>query len=210
MYRVLLADNEQIFVNGMEEIFQALQNFQIAAIVQDVDKLTETCQRIKPDLVITRTFYFYKNTAFQAVEKLKRFCPETKVLVMLDTDKFAHLEMAIDAGADACIQRSASTLEYVSALQRVMASEPVAAAVKGGNAWGPDKVSLTGEEMKIVLMLCQNLSQEQIRSSLQMDEEKLEACIAKMLAKTRHRNVLGLIFEAIHKGYGYSWRAEVG
>ena len=210
MYKVLIADNEQLFVTGMEAVFESLANFQIVGLVQNVDKLTEACQRIKPDLVITRTFYFYKNTAFEAIEKLKRVCPEVKVLVMLDTEKFAHLERAVDAGADACILRSASTLEYVSALQRVMASEPVAAAVKGGNAWGPDKVSLTGEEMKIVLMLCQNLSQEQIRSSLQMDEEKLEACIAKMLAKTRHRNVLGLIFEAIHKGYGYSWRAEVG
>lgn len=210
MYKVLIADNEQIFVNGMEEIFDNLPDFQITGIVQDVDKLTEVCQRIKPDLVMTRTFYFYKNTAFEAIAKLKQLCQEIKVLVMLDTDKFAHLEMAVDPGADACVQRSASTVEYVDAMQRIMASEPVAIEVAGGNAWGPDKVSLTGEELKIVLMLCQNLSQEQIRSSLQMDKEKLEEHIAKMLAKTRHKNILGLIFEAIHKGYGYSWRAEVG
>lgn len=210
MYKVLLADNEQIFVNGLEEVFESLPNFQIAGIVQDVDKLTEVCQRIKPDLVITRTFYFYKNTAFKAVENLKKHCPDIKVMVLLDTDKFAHLEMAVDAGADACIQRSASTLEYINALQRVMASQPVVAAVSGGNAWGPQKVALSKVELEIVLNLCQNISTEQMLTNLHMLKNDYDKHLSEMLSKTRHRNIMGLIFEAIHKGYGYRWRAEVG
>lgn len=210
MFKVLIADNEQIYVNGMEEVFESLPSFQICGIVQDVDSLTEVCQRIKPDLVITRTFYFYKNTTFTAVAKLKKQCPYVKVLMMLDTNKLADLEKAVDVGTDACILRSASTLEFISAMQRVMLNQPVTVEVAGGNAWGPEKVPFNKVELGVVLQLCQNLSYEQMAANLGTKADKLEQLIAAMLAKTKHRNSLGLIFEAIHKGYGYSWRAEVG
>lgn len=208
MYKVLIADNEQVFVSGMEEVFLNLADFTITAISQNVDDLVESCQRLKPDLVLTRTFYFYKNTAFQEVAKLKRLCPDVKVLMMLDTQKLAHLEQAVDSGADACILRSASTLEYISAFKCVMSNQPVIIEVGGGNAWGPKRVSLNKLELEIVLQLCKNLSNEQIQANLQLDKKKLDECVAEMLAKTKHKNVLGLIFEAVHKGYEVSWRAE--
>ena len=208
MYKILLADDEQVFVNGLEEVFNYLPNYEVASVIQNVDNLAMVCKKLKPDLVITRTFFFLQRTGFEAVENLKKACPDIKVIMMLDTGKYAQVEHAYDSGADACINRSASPLDFVYVIEKTMADQPVVMSVDGGNSWGPHKVQLNRIELDIILCLCKNLSDEEMAKELEMTEDALEAHIANVLAKTRHKNRMGLIFEAVHKGYEVSWRAE--
>jgi len=94
MYKILLVDNEEIFVTTLQTIFNSLPDYEVIGVLPNVDNLEAECVKCKPDIVVTRTFFFLKKTAFQAVENLKKEHREIKVIMMLDMAKQAHIEEA--------------------------------------------------------------------------------------------------------------------
>lgn len=208
MYKVLIADNEQIFVNGLKAVINNLGDYEIVSVVPNVDDLDSVCEKINPDLVIMRTFFFLKNTGFVAAQELKEKHPNIKIIMMLDMGKFAQIEAAQKAGVDSCILRSASPVEFIFVLEKTMTTGASPLNIPNDNLWGPYKVALTKREHEIVLCLCQNMSYEKIAEEMCVSRRTVVFHVGNILSKTSHKNTTGLLMEAAHKGYEINWHTE--
>lgn len=205
MYRILLADNEEIFVTTLQTIFNSLPEHRVVGVLNNVDHLEEDVEKFKPDIIVMRTFFFLKNTGFTAAAKVKESYPAIKIIMMLDMAKYAHIEAAKKAGVDCCVVRSAKPNEFVSVLWRTMKGEHVFPNFSHQNMWGPFKVNLTERELEIISYLCQNMSYDAIGQTLGVSKRTVTFHVSNILSKTGHKNVTGLILESAHKGYLINW-----
>lgn len=208
MYRILLVDNEEIFVTTLQTIFNSLPDHKVVGVLSNVDKLVEDTEKYKPDIIVMRTFFFLKNTGFIAAAKVKESYPSVKIIMMLDMAKYAHIEDAKKAGVDCCVLRSAKPSEFVSVLWSTMKGEHVFPNFSHQNMWGPFKVNLTDRELDIISCLCKNLSYEQIGNMLGVSKRTVTFHVSNILSKTGHKNVTGLILESAHKGYAINWLTD--
>lgn len=208
MYKILLADNEEIFVTTLKAIFNSLPDHEVVAVLKNVDNIEEECDKHKPDIVLMRTFFFFKNTGFNAAKKLKEKFPQLHIVVMLDIGKYAHVQEAKSSGVDSCVLRSAKPCDFVSVIWNTMKGEHIFPDFSNENMWGPYKVSLTDRELEIIMNLCQNIPYEEIGQRLNVSKRTVTFHVSNILSKTGHRNVTGLILEAAHKGYSFNWFTE--
>ena len=205
MYRILIVDNEEIFTTTLENIYASLPDYAVVGKLLYPDNLVAECERLAPDIIIMRTFFFNKYTGFDAVEAVKKSNPQIKVIMMLDMPKYAHVEAAKKVGVDCCVLRSSKSSEFVSALWKTMRGEHIFPNFSHQNMWGPFKVSLTEREQEIIRYLCQNMNYEEIGSLLGVSKRTVTFHASNILSKTGHKNVTGLILEAAHKGYILNW-----
>ncbi len=208
MLKVLLADNEPIFTTALLTVLNSLPNYEVAAVIPNVDKLDAECEVYKPDIVIMRSFFFYKTTGFVAAKKLKASQPEIKIIMMLDLAKQAQVEEALHCQVDACVLRSSKASEFVDVIWKVSKGETVYPKFAHQNMWGPYKVKLTTRELDIVQQLCQNNTYEDIATILGVSKRTVTFHVGNIVSKTGHKNVTGLILEAAHKGYPINWFTE--
>lgn len=209
MYKILLIDNEEIFTTTLKVIFNSLASCEIVAVVPNVDNIEADLKKYAPDIVLTRTFFEYKNTGFAAAQKIKAFSKFIKVIMMLDVTKLAHIVEAEKCGVDSCVLRSDNPSDFVEVFWKTIKGEHIVPDLSQQNTWGPYKVSLTAREMEVVSYLCKNMSYEEIGKILAVSKRTVTFHVGNIVSKTGHKNVMGLILEAAHKGYMLNWLTDV-
>lgn len=60
---------------------------------------------------------------------------------------------------------------------------------------------LTKRELEILQLICQELSYEEIAEKLQVSKRTVSFHVSNMLAKTGHRNIVGLAVDAVKNNY---------
>jgi len=209
MYRILLIDDEEIFATTLQTVFSSLPGHEVVATTTNVDKIKEDVERHKPDIIVMRTFFSFKNTGFDAAAMIKKEFPEIRILMMLDMAKHAHVEAAKKARVDCCVLRTAKPCDFVSVLWSMMKGEHIYPKFSHSNMWGPFKVNLTDREQDIIVNLCHNKSYDEIGELLGVSKRTVTFHVSNILSKTGHKNVTGLILEAAHKGYILNWFTDI-
>lgn len=60
---------------------------------------------------------------------------------------------------------------------------------------------LTKRELEILQLICQELSYEEIARKLEVSKRTVSFHVSNMLAKTGHRNIVGLAVDAVKNNY---------
>ena len=203
--RIIIADNTQIFVNNLQNILNCLPDYDVVGTYSYADNLGAECKRLNADLVLIRSFIFYQNNAFIASRDVKEQSPQTKVIIMLEADKSALVDEAKFSFADSCISYTASAKEFISTIQKTLAGEHVFPTFTD-NKWGPWRATLTDREAETIRLICSNMSYEEMAEELNVSKRTISFHVSNILNKTGHKNLSGLILEATHKGYLFTWR----
>lgn len=203
--KILLADSMPMFTATMRFLLTSQPDFQLVATLKYLDNIEAECRNYDPDLVIMRSFISFQNNAFTASQKIKERFPHIKVIIIIEADKAALVEECMAKQADSCISASAEPRDFISCIQKTMAGENVF-PVYEDNKWGPWKARLTDREMDTIRLICKNLTYEEMAVELKVSKRTVSFHVSNILNKTGHKNITGLILEAVHKGYLFSWK----
>jgi DNA-binding NarL/FixJ family response regulator len=109
--RVLLVDDDELFLQGAIELLTADGRIEIAGVARDGAEALEVAERLAPDLVLMDIGL----PALDGVEATRAIhvrTPELPVVMLTGIDERAKAEAALDAGAIGYVQKETLGSEH--------------------------------------------------------------------------------------------------
>ncbi|MDG5786097.1 response regulator transcription factor [Evansella sp. AB-P1] len=120
--KIMLVDDHPVFRSGLKNILINEENVDVACEVDDGENAIKYAKEIKPDLIIMDINMPFKD-GIEATREIKRFLPETKILILTMYSDEAYLKEGLDAGASGYVLKRAVDTELVTAIQTVVRGE---------------------------------------------------------------------------------------
>ena len=207
MVNILLVENQPIFAGGLALILQSIPQQKIVDVVYNADNMENLCIKHRPDVVFIRDFIMYRNNGFSVTEQIKKSFPEIKVIMILMAPKNALINEAQKHGVDSCVLATDPPSAFHECLWATMRGEHIYPVVND-NVWGADRVVLSEKELDIIRLTCQNLSYDEVAERLGLTRRTISYHISNIMHKTGHKNIAGIVLEAVHKGFLTNWYGD--
>lgn len=120
MYKVLIADDEEIIRRGLTHFVQSDPDFQVVALAEDGRMALEQAKVYKPDLLLVDINMPYLN-GLGMTEQLLAVQPDAAVIIISGYDDFAYVQKALRLGVFDYILKPVNEGDFFELLQRVKA-----------------------------------------------------------------------------------------
>ena len=200
MLNILLVDSEIIFANALANILQSIPAQKVLDIVPCLCNLENLCIIHRPQVVIIRNFVSGQHNSFRMVAQMKKSFPEIKVIMILKEAKEAYVDEAKLCSVDSCVLATDAPASYHECLWATMKGEHVFPEVVK-DTWGDAGAVFSDKERQIVRLLCQDFTVDEISEQLGITKRSVSYHIKNVLDKTGHKGILGVVLEAVKKGY---------
>lgn len=207
-----LVDDHLLFLEGLSSMLESLQDFEItvqAVNGLDLQHKLEN-QRDLPDLMIVDTDMPVMD-GWETTVWLQQYYPSIKLIVISLDEKDGAIIKMLKAGCRAYLFKTVYQETAKKALHQVYAN----------GYFNPDKIqsiswplfgkankeksiTLTNEEQHFLQLACSELSYEQIVDEMNVSERKANGYIDSLFKKFGVRSRLGLVLEALRKGFALS------
>ena len=205
--RLVLAEDQYLLREALRGLLETRDDFEIAAVCEDLDSLLEAVEAERPDVVVTDIRMPPENTdeGIQAAIRLRETSPEVGVVVLSQyatpTFVLALLEGGCERRAYLLKERVKDLDQLVGAIHAVAAGgsvmDPkVVETLVAENARGEDSPlsELTPRERDVLREMAEGKNNAAIAETLVLTERSVEKVIHSIFLK------LGLTWEtAVHK-----------
>jgi DNA-binding NarL/FixJ family response regulator len=118
--RVLLADDHALVRQGIRLLVDTQADMEVIGEAADGDEAFRLGQELRPDVVLM-DLSMPRMTGAVATERLKRACPDVRILALTRHSDIPYLRQLVQAGADGYLLKQAAAEELIFAIRRVMA-----------------------------------------------------------------------------------------
>ena len=116
--KVLIADDHQLFREGLANLLFSVENIEVIAQAKDGNEVIEKVKHFKPDVVLLDIAMPVLN-GIEATKKIKALFPEIKTItVSMHSDK-QYVKGALEAGADGYLLKNCTYRQLTDAIQSV-------------------------------------------------------------------------------------------
>lgn len=202
--RVALADDHQLFRNGLRILLGGFSEFEISAEASNGIELLKELENSPSDIVLM-DISMPEMDGIEATARLTRQMPATRVIALSMYGEEEYYYRMVDAGAKGFILKDSDISEVHDA---------IIAVHKGGNFFSQELLyhvikriknreqevkssSLSKREKEILLKICEGLSNHEIADALFISKRTVDKHRANLLAKTGSKNTASLILYAI-------------
>ena len=98
MYKVLIADDEDIIRNGLAGLVSAYPGLEVAALAEDGEIALEMARETRPDLMLVDINMPFLN-GFEFIERSRAVLPDTQIVIITGYDNFEFVQRALQLGA---------------------------------------------------------------------------------------------------------------
>jgi DNA-binding NarL/FixJ family response regulator len=118
--RILIADDSVSIRHGVTEIVLSRTNCQVCGEAVDGLDVLQKARELLPDVILLDISMPDQN-GLQAARLLRQELPKVKIIIMSQHDPIRLLPGAIEAGADACVDKSRLGSNLLATIERVLA-----------------------------------------------------------------------------------------
>ena len=118
--RILIADDHELVAEAFKNFLSP--DFAVIATVHDGRSLMKTAAALRPDVILTDIGMPLLN-GLDAAERIKRVCPQVKLIYVSVNQDPALIAEAFRRGASAYLLKTAAARELVSAIHQVLAGK---------------------------------------------------------------------------------------
>jgi DNA-binding NarL/FixJ family response regulator len=196
---VLLADDHGLVRQGLRLILDAQPDLKVVREAGDGEEAFNLALSDDVDLAVLDVA-MPRLTGLQVAERLKRYRPEVRVLLLSMYDNEQYFFEALNAGASGYVLKNSATQDLVAACRAAMRGEPfiypraLAALVR-------DRTDpLTPRESEVVKLIAEGFSAKEIAEQLVISEKTVERHRSNILEKLELRDRVALTRYAIRRG----------
>ncbi|MDQ6779928.1 MAG: response regulator transcription factor [Candidatus Eremiobacteraeota bacterium] len=184
--RIALVDDHPVVREGVAAILEDEADFAVAGAFGSAEELLQAVPALRADVVLM-DLELPQMDGVEAIGRLLRMQPASKVLVFTAYDTGEKILAALRAGAKGYMLKGAPAQEIAQAIRAVHAGgshlEPRIAAQIMAAASAPRSSQLSEREREVLSYIGKGLSNKQIGRRLSITERTVKFHVASILAK---------------------------
>jgi len=201
MRKIILADDHQLFIEGVRTVLEEMSDIQIEGTVNNGKELMEKVHGTRPDLVLL-DLNMPELDGLKCLEQIKREMPGVKVLVLTNYSQPELVDEVKKLRADGFMVKNSTASELKEAVTHVLSGKPFFShldktQVLDENSYFFDdflkKFKLTRREVDIIRLVCREYSSKQIAAELNISEFTVTTHRKNIVRKLNIKNVAGLV-----------------
>jgi DNA-binding NarL/FixJ family response regulator len=209
-YRIVLADDHNLFREAVKKSIEKLPGVQVAGEASDGLELLEVLKNAQPDLIILDISMPHLR-GIEATRELKRHQPQIKVLILTMHKSREHLLGALKSGADGYLLKENAYADLVTAIDTIrqgktyispLLLEEMADVVREfSQGKGEEDEPLTHREIEVIKLIAEGNSAQEIAELLYISVPTVRTHRANIKKKLNIKKNADLIKYAIRRGY---------
>ncbi len=201
----MIADDHQMFSDGLISIFQHDRDVQISGIAKNGKELIDLLEQKLPDVILMDLSMPTMNGEEASIEILRRF-PSVKIIVLTMHHTADIVLPLVDIGVHGFMLKNSGKSELKIAIAKVKAGEgyfssDIIRIINQKKAEKSSEVVLTRREKEILNLIYEGLPSAEMAEKLFISPYTVETHRRNLLSKTNTRNATQLINLAIEKGW---------
>jgi DNA-binding NarL/FixJ family response regulator len=202
--RIILADDHQLFRNGLKMLLETLPEFEIVGEASNGSEFLEILGHCPADMALM-DINMPEMDGVEATRKGLKICPSLAVIALSMYGEEDYYYKMVDAGARGFLLKDSDISEV---------KEAVLAVKKGGSYFSQEllhnviqkikhretetkSANLSKREKEILIKICEGLSNQEIAEALFISKRTVDKHRANLLGKTNSKNTASLILFAI-------------
>ena len=213
MIQVLIADDHNVFVEGIESLISGSIDIEVVARSFNVESVIERLRQITVDVVLLDISFPQIEAGLNLCEYITHTYPTTKVVALTMHDDASLIKRVVKKGARGYLLKNTTKVELLQAIRTVhhgkqyfndtithilLNDEPKSRkSIVGGTM----KPNLTPRESQVLAMLSQGLTTHQMATQLFVSDKAVEFHRSSLLMKFSVPNTALLIKTAMEMQY---------
>ncbi len=210
-FRVLIADDHEMMREGLKLLVNRQTDMETIGEADNGRAAVALAQELKPDVVVMDISMPELN-GLKATGRLKKLCPEIKVLTLTRHADDAYLRQLLKAGASGYLLKKSASGELVHAIRTVAAGgtylDPAVAGRVVSDALGrraprgvpPDK-DLSGREEEVLRLTAWGYANKEIAARLDISVRTIEVYKTRAMEKLGMKNRIDIVRYALLQGW---------
>jgi DNA-binding NarL/FixJ family response regulator len=205
--RVLLADDHRILAEGLKSLL--VPEFDLIGVVADGRAMVEAAKALQPDVIVADITMPHLN-GIEALEEVKKFDPNVRVIFLTMHRDVAYARRALEAGAVGFVLKHSAPEELVLAVRAAaqgrtfitptLAGEVLQALKQNPSETADPVASLTLRQREVLRLLVDGLTTKEIGSKLHISARTVEDHKYRMVESLGVKGNVELIRFAIKHG----------
>ena len=207
--RILLADDHQIFLDGLRAILKAEQEIRVVAEARSGTEVIEMLDKHLIDIVVLDIEMPPGINGIETAAMIRQRFPHVRVLMLTMHDKEELIEKLLKIPVDGYILKNKGAEQLVEAIHRLdsgrtfFSSEIMETLVKARKKPAlRDEIKLTPREEEVLRLIANEFTTPEIADKLCIAQSTVETHRRNLIGKLQVKNTLGLVRWAVEKGYG--------
>ncbi|MBL3658332.1 response regulator [Fulvivirga sediminis] len=206
-YKVLVADDHDLFREGIKTLLKKMNNVILAGEVKRGKHVVELYKEVKPDAVIMDISMPDIN-GIEATKEILRIDPQAKIIILSMHDDEEYIGRCLDAGVKGYVIKSESGMELRHTIELVLqgnsyfshfAQDIVLSRLKQYRSHKHTPIEqphITKRELQILTLISQGLTSNAIAEKLFISIRTVETHRTNIMRKLGVKNVVELINKA--------------
>lgn len=210
MIRIIIADDHQMFIDGLKALLKTQKQFAITGEALNGKQLLQVLNTQDADIILMDVNMPEMDGA-EATRQIKQQYPHTKVIMLTMFNTRDYIEKLLKAGADGYILKNTGKEELILAIESVYRGESFFSREvtdkimeglqkKKSAETDPMLTELTEREKDVLKLIVQELTTNEISEKLHISTHTVETHRKNLISKLQVKNIAGLVKYAIQYG----------
>lgn len=208
--RILLVDDHQVVLAGLRTVLESQEGWKICGEAVTGREAIEKARRLKPDVVVM-DFSMPEMNGLEATREIRKWLPDTEVLILTMHESGTLAEEALVAGARGFVLKAEASRHLVAAVKNLAehrlgytkkTSDMVLETVRQNNlASAPVATSqtLTPRECEILRHIAKGKRSKDIAATLNMNVKTVDVHRNNIMRKLNLHSAVELVHYAIRE-----------
>src|SRR5688572_7352794 len=196
---VLLVEDHPVVLRGMRALAHEQDDLHVVGEATTADEAVEMARDLHPDITVLPVRLGGTHSGVELCRTIKTVC-DSRVIVFTSFTRSVDIQLALLAGADALVSKTASTGAFISALhqvtvggQTVVLGKDVASSMQASQFAGSE--ALTDREREILQLIIEGLTNPAIATRLTIEVTTVKTHVRSILRKLGVENRRDLLRE---------------
>lgn len=220
--QVVLADDHQLFREGVKRIIELESDMEVVAECSDGDEVLDVCRDMQPDIVLM-DINMPRVNGVEATQHVREVCPETRVIILSIHDDEAYVYETLRTGACGYLLKDMEAEDLIEAVRtvacgnsyihpkvtgklidefrRLSKHEGAMNALKSARPNDGWRGLLTRREMDVLRLMAEGRSNRSIGEYLFISEKTVKNHVSSVLQKMNVEDRTQAVVTAIKSGW---------
>jgi NarL family two-component system response regulator LiaR len=206
--RILITDDHAVVREGLRTLIGTEPGMDVVGEAEDGFEAVQKASTLRPDVILL-DMMMPRMDGLQAINKIKRECPEARILVLTSFSDDEKVFPAIKAGALGYLLKNVTPERLLNAIRDVHQGKPSMSSdiakklmyeLQRVSDLPPTEEPLTEREMDVLRLVAQGLSNQEIAEVLVISVGTVRTHVSNILSKLHLANRTQAAIYALRQG----------